>query len=64
MNGKTAKLIRKVALTNPYKTEGHDEDTKYYLKNGSVVTLAPGKKLTTKLLKKFYKMGVTNKLRG
>ena len=68
MNGKTAKLIRKVALTNPYKSPGHDEDTVKYVTNNtnsSTIMLAPGKRLTTKLLKKFYKQGkyTTNDLR-
>jgi hypothetical protein len=57
MNGKTAKLIRKVALTAPYGNKGFDEEETKYVMRESTIMLAPGVRLTEKLLKKFYKQG-------
>lgn len=57
MNGKTAKLIRKVAKTNPYGVKDIMAPTKYGRSKNSAGTqvLAPGLRLTTKFIKKFYK---------
>jgi hypothetical protein len=58
MNGKTAKLIRRVASTNPYETKNFDDETRYvYHTNRSTWLLAPGRRLTIKILKKLYKNG-------
>lgn len=62
MNGKTAKLLRRVAETNPYGVKEKDFDAESTLygkhKNGTgTMVIAPGKRLTYKFLKKFYKQG-------
>lgn len=66
MRGKTAKLLRRVAKTNPYKSEKFEENTLYsrhQVKNN--ILMSPGLRLTYKYLKKFYKRGnyTTNDLR-
>lgn len=68
MNGKTAKLLRKVARTNPYGVKNMNEDITLYGKHrvtGSTV-VAPGFRSTYKMLKKFYKqrMFTTTDLRN
>lgn len=65
MRGKTAKLLRKVAQTNPYEIAKFDPDaeTRYIIKSlsgnilnkNSTIFLAPGYRFTYKQLKKFYK---------
>lgn len=59
MNSKTAKLIRKVARTNPYGNKNEDENNTLYGKHkvhGNTV-LAPGFRATCKWLTKFHKEG-------
>lgn len=59
MNGKTAKLIRKVARTNPYAVKDMDENAPltYGIKKGTDRTrvMKPGFRLTAKYIKRFYK---------
>jgi hypothetical protein len=62
MRGKTAKLLRNVARTNPYGVENMDGDEKTLygkskLDAGSIV-IAPGFRMTYRYLKKFYKRGM------
>lgn len=61
MRGKTARLLRRVAKTNPYgdKRKSNDDETLYKkssLHDGSIV-IAPGFRMTYRYLKKFYKQG-------
>jgi hypothetical protein len=59
MNGKTAKLIRNLARTNPYAVKDMDENAPltYGIKRGTDHTrvMKPGFRLTAKYIKRFYK---------
>lgn len=58
MRGKTAKLLRSVAKTNPYEIDdkNFNSPTRYLVnKDTGVIMLAPGQRYTYKTLKKFYK---------
>jgi len=61
MNGKTAKLIRNLARTNPYAVKDMDENAPltYGIKRGTTDTrvMKPGFRLTAKYIKRFYKKG-------
>ena len=60
MNGKTAKLLRQVARTNPYGVENIDESHTLYgrSKDKTSIVVAPGFRLTYQYLKKFYEAGM------
>lgn len=67
MRGKTAKLLRKVAKTNPYNVKDITGKTLYNRAQvGNNIILAQGFRLTYKFLKKFYKAGkfTTTELRA
>ena len=59
MNGRMAKLLRKVAKTNPYGVDNITNTKTLYQKSKrkDCIQLAPGLRLTYKYLKRFYKRG-------
>ena len=60
MRGKTAKLLRKLAATNPYNVDNFTVETRYAKQPLGNYIMNPGFRLSYKYLKKFYKLGHYN----
>ena len=59
MNRTVSKLLKKLALTNPYGVNSVSSEVGYTTSkmSGTTTVLKPGLKLTYRYLKKFYKLG-------